>query len=263
MRSAAVETRYDRAQELENADVLLEQFMNGDPVLEREQQRLQASEKLAVAKERSRFISENWSEKIERWRAEQGGRLAELEQTHRRQMDEFERRWADPAYLLQFNKPSGQVLSLRHTEANLAMLKQFEHAQRVKAQADRLERQEAVAARNRAVATMRLEYDFLFAKQQKEIECLHEYTNRIVEVMEQDRDKELQGYRRISDRLTTLLNSRPPRERRNEFAPAPTPPSPRPIHGIVPAQSMRPRTLKLAGIQVRQHIKITKQGKPT
>jgi hypothetical protein len=261
MRSAVLETQYDRARELENAEAMIEGFLNGDSTQQREQRRAKAAEKLAVTKERSQSITNTWSDKIERWRGEQNTRLLELEEAHRQQLEEFERRWEDPVYLLQFNKPSPQVLGLRHTQANLAMLKQFEHAQRVKAQADRLERQETISARNRAITTMRLEYDFLVSKQRKEIECLREYTNRIVDVMEQDKNRELQPFRRISDRLTDFLNTHPPRERKKEFVPTPIPPSPRPLHGILPAQSLHPHTLKLAGIQVRQHIKVTKRGK--
>jgi hypothetical protein len=251
MRAAAIETRYDVAAKLEEADAMLEGFLcHDDGPLVQERRRKAAAEKLAVMKEKVRVTNEQWTQKIEAWHADQARRLNALEYSHDQQLAEFERRWADPACLMQFSKPSGRALSLRQVEVGLAMAKNFRDAQIVKRSADRLEHQEAVAARQRAIASVRTEYETLQVRQKKEIECFQEFTKRVTSVMEMDRDREIAPIKMVCERLVTVIN-RPPAEPKKVV----TRSSPRPLHGI---KSTRPRALPLAGIQVRQHIRIKK-----
>jgi hypothetical protein len=195
-------------------------------------------------------------------RQDQHFRLSELEEAHKHQVEEFERRWADPSHLVQFNKPSPEYLVLRTTESNLFKSKQLQRAQMVKAEADALEQQETLAAQARAVAAMRAEYEILAAKQKRELDCFHEFTTRVSDVIEKDREGALQPLHRLSDRLTAVVSARTPRVRKNQFATPPAPPTPRAIPGFLSGRPLQPRTLGIGGIQVRQFIKVRRNGKP-
>jgi hypothetical protein len=249
MKIAAIEYRYQQAAEFEEADLMLERFLeNGDGgAAEREEKRKTTSEKLNIVKEKTRSAIEKWAEKIETWKADQAERFATLENAHRQQLEEFERQWADPSYLGQFNKPSARLLALRQAESNLAIAKNFKAAHIAKVHADRMEEQEAIAGQHRAIVALRAEYKILELKQKKERNCFHEFTNRIISVMEKDRDREIGPMKLVSERLATILDDRQIEVKKSRS------PSPRPLHGI---RSNRPRSLGLAGIQVRSHIRV-------
>jgi hypothetical protein len=262
MRAAAIECRYPQCEKLEEADVMLGNFLVPDVNLRREHRRKETAERTIVVKDKARAVVQAWSEKIEAWMADQATRMAVLEEGHKHQLEEFERRWADPIYLVSFNKPSAKLLNLRDRQAKLAITKQFHEAKVVKVEADHLERREAAAAQRRAVASMRIEYEQLLSKQGRDIEGFHKFTDRVADVMRKDRDHSLKPFELIAQRLAVIISDRPPRERKKEglFFPQGAPVPPHPLQGIR-ALTGRPRSLGLSGIQVRQYIKVPKTPK--
>jgi hypothetical protein len=151
---------------------------------------------------------------------------------------------------------------MRRAQATLAVGRRFHEAGILKLHADRLERQEFVSARQRAVVSMQMEYEALQLKQKKDREAFTEFTNRVLVVLQKDRDRQLQPLELICGRLTKVLNERVPRERKKEgvWIPSIVPTPPHSLQGIR-IQEMRPRTLGLGGLQVRQYINVKKPAK--
>jgi hypothetical protein len=95
-------------------------------------------------------------------------RRTELAERHREALSAFEGHWNDPKSVLEFSKPSPQLLQLRATEHKLALINDFARAATVKANADALERRETVAAQARAQRAMESEVDRILRKQREE-----------------------------------------------------------------------------------------------
>jgi hypothetical protein len=261
MRAAAFDGRYDQGAQLETAELMLEDFVTtNESGYLREQRRLHAARRLADWRARYEKTVQVYADKIAGWRQSQSERGIELAELHRRQVENFEHQWADPNFLLQFNKPSPRALSLRQIEQNLAFAKQFNQAKLIKIEADRLEKQEAIFARKRAIMVMKQEFIVLEAKQQKEVECLHEFTKRTLIVMEQARDGALASMNLVIQRLAGIANPETERAKRKSalYQPQGSPRMPRPMRNVHSGRALKPRTLGLAGIQVKQFIKVKK-----
>ena len=262
MRDAALGQRYEYGAKMELADEMMDKFLiYDDSEIQREKKRKEAEDKLLETKGRLIEVNKEWDEKINKWRSDQSQRVNELEAEHNAQVEEFEKKWADPNYLTQFNKPSQQLLNLRQVEQTLAMSKLFERAQQTKVRADQLQKEEVAEAQKRAVTVMRNEFETLEAKQKREMECLLQYTKRNVDFMEQERARQVRPLEHIIERLTPLAypKKRPDRtkqfykEKEQEI-------TPRPIRNVQSARTMKnAHGLSIPGINMRQYIK-TKKG---
>jgi hypothetical protein len=100
---------------------------------------------------------------------------------------EFEARWADARSLLEFSKPSPQLLQLRAVQHKLALINDFARAAAIKASADRLERGETAAAQERAQAAMDAEAERIMQKQHEEAEMLARWAERRTSFVESKR----------------------------------------------------------------------------
>ena len=262
MRDAALGQRYEYGAKMELADEMMDKFLLfDDSEIQREKKRKEAEDKLLETKGRLIEVNKEWDEKISKWRSDQSQRVNELEAEHNAQIEEFEKRWADPNYLTQFNKPSQQLLNLRQVEQTLAMSKLFERAQQTKIRADKLQKEEVAEAQKRAVAVMRNEFDTMEAKQKREMECLLQYTKRNVEFMEQERARQVRPLEHIIERLTPLAYPKRLRDRTKQlYQEKPQQITPRPIRNVQSARTMKhAHGLSIPGINMRQYIK-TKKG---
>ena len=263
MRDAALGQRYEYGAKMELADEMMDKFLiYDDSEIQREKKRKEAEDKLLETKGRLIEVNKEWDEKINKWRSDQSQRVNELEAEHNAQVEEFEKKWADPNYLTQFNKPSQQLLNLRQVEQTLAMSKLFERAQQTKVRADQLQKEEVAEAQKRAVTVMRNEFDTLEAKQKREMECLLAYTKRNVDFMEQERARQVRPLEHIIERLTPLAypKKRPDRTNQGLYKEKEQTITPRPIRNVQSARTMKnAHGLSIPGINMRQYIK-TKKG---
>lgn len=260
MTEAALNQKYEYGLQLEKATNILNQVTATDPVaIKSENKRREAEERHATAKEKYDSSVKEWEDRISQYRQEQEKRISELEQEHKRQMNEFEEQWSKPENMLEYNKPSPQLIRLRTTEQNLALQKNFERAKDVKLQADRLQKEEQAEAQKRAVVDMRLAYEALDMRQRREMECLLQHTQSTIELMERERDKCIIPMSQVVKRHKE--NSRPKTTRSNTRGLAETSrTSPRPIRTKITATTIKPAIgLGITGIDVKQYIKPKKQ----
>ncbi|KAK8866364.1 hypothetical protein M9Y10_009326 [Tritrichomonas musculus] len=257
MTEAALNQKYEYGVQLEKAVNTLNQITATDPkAILSETRRRESEERHATAKENYDKSVKEWEERISDYRKEQQKRISDLEEEHKRQMNEFEEQWSKPENMLEYNKPSPQLIRLRTTEQNLALQKNFERAKEVKAQADRLLREEQAEAQRRAVADMRLAYEAMDQRQRREMQCLLQHTQSTIESMERERDKCIVPMSQIVKRHKE--NSRPKTVRgsgaRGLSETARN--SPRPIRTKITATTIKPAIgLGINGIDVKQYIK--------
>jgi hypothetical protein len=262
MLDAVTERKYEYGESLKEGDALLISFIKSDSEAQlKEQKRLAVIERVESVKERLRATDRELAEAIDDWKAEREGRAQELSTVHERQIEQLEQRWADPGSLVKFAKPSPRLQVLRTTERRLAVLQLFERARRIRAEADRLESQEAVVAQTRAVAGMRAEYANLEAKQRVEAECLAESTAERLETLEQRRAAQVKAIQLVMTRLSETANPAvvPSRNKTGVWPERATPETPRPLALSPDARKHTPaEPLALSGLQLRQHVKIKK-----
>jgi hypothetical protein len=241
---------------------MLERFMSSDPyALRREQRRRDAAEHVGEVRESLRETEREWDGRIGGWAGRRRDRAGEVEQEHVKEICEFEQHWADPEYLVVFRKPSPKLLLLRVTEKRLALLQQFERAKGIKAEADRLERDEAEEAQKRAVAAMKMEYANMEARHERELAAVHGFTEMVRERFEKNRDRVIQPLQMLITRFTTIAQAPVVRERKKErvFLEPIWPESPRPVKNAQSARIQSPgHPLGLAGISMRKYIKVNK-----
>ncbi|OHT05308.1 hypothetical protein TRFO_26925 [Tritrichomonas foetus] len=267
LRDAALNKKYEYGAKLEKADRLIDQSNQTDEAaILQEKRRQEAEERHAIAKERYETTTKEWNEKIAKYRADQQDRVAELEAEHKKQIEDFERQWADPNNMTEYNKPSAALIRLRTVEENLALQKQFDRAKEVQKQADKLQKEEMVEAQRRAVIDMRHAYEAMDQRQRREMECLLQHTQRNIEFMERERDKSTKPMSVVVQRHHE--NARPKTQRSrslyNDAMMSPTTSSPRPIRTKLTATTLRPTPgLGVNGINVKQFIKPRKSSTPS
>jgi hypothetical protein len=263
IREAALEARYDDGIKFGRADEMLEVFMMRGNTCDTRESRLQElNSKLDQAKQNLATSNDKWKEKMSKCRESQAARIGLLESRHRKQMEEFERQWADPNFLTQFNKPSSQLIGLRVSEQQCAMSKQFERAKMLKAEADLLQKEECLEAQKRAVTAMRNEFQALDFKQRREMECLLAYQKRNMECWEKIRDREIKPLEQIIERLEALIEPLQKRKRKKSkrvTEPLVSPAS-RPIRNTNRAVTAMRQTqsLNVPGIRMRKFIRTKK-----
>jgi hypothetical protein len=256
------ECHYGYGERLRDGEEMLSRFAHADDsALERQKRQQAAAERWGMTRAVLAETTAEWTERISNWRTGQDTHLAEIQARHREDIKRFEAKWADPHYLLTFNKASPRLIFLRNNERNMALFRQFERAKKIKAEADRLEKEEAYEAQKRAIAAMKLDFQTMIEKQKRELTCLSIYIDSRVELYEKKRDESVHPIQMIIDRLSEMAHPAKVRERKKDWftidAQMPTPV--RPVRTVESARSLRPMPgLGLGGIRVRQHIKVPK-----
>jgi hypothetical protein len=253
---------YDYGAKLKAGDAMLDGFMNNDPTgFLREKRRKEAADRCGILKECLKEKNGEWQNALGQFRNRHETRAAELEKAHQSEIEEFEKQWGDPDYLLAFKKPSPKLLSLRTTENKLAIQKDFERAKRVKVEADRLEKAEGKEAEGRAIAAMKIEYGNMEARHDREMECLQDYGNRLRIAIEQHRNEKMEPLQMLITRLANQAQKPIMKEKKKEgiFLDQGWPESPKPIRHTRNARIVPPgQPLVMSGIKMRQHIKVKK-----
>ena len=192
---AAEEQRYDEAKELEQAGRLLNQFMNPKSGYQREMKRRQeAKDKYEQSKANLKATEDEWDQRIKQAEEDRKRHIKELEEIQKREREEFGEDWADPEFLAPFHKPSGQLIQLRDIEKTLARGKEFDRAKEIKKKAELLERQEVESSRERAIVAMKVQFQNMEDRHDKEMTCLLMKERKAIETLQRDKARAMQPY---------------------------------------------------------------------
>jgi hypothetical protein len=266
MVEAASDHRYEYGFKLELADQILEGMADAeDAATRREQRRSAAADKLTIMRQRRDDLAREWTDKLLRLREEHNQRLADLEATHRADIEQFERRWTAGGFLLEFNKPSASLIAIRSSQHHLAVMKQFDRAGELKKEGDKIERGEVDLSRARAIVAMKIEFENLTAKQKREMQCLLENSKRHTEVNEGERDRALKPFDLLIERLAPIANPKklPERKKEGVFTPHVNPMPTRPLRNVRTNRGISPYALDLPAIPIRAHIQVKRQNSQT
>ena len=170
---------YDKGAKLDKALQINGKIM--EEQLDTERRKMQAESlqyRIKHARQELDKKNKEWEDILAQNKKEQAKARQELLQKHQEEEAEFAKLWGDPQNLMEFNKPSPQLLTLRRMQKQLAMARFFDDAKKVKEQGDALQKQEERAAEMRALDAMLLAHNKLKERQRKELLCFDEKEKR-------------------------------------------------------------------------------------
>jgi hypothetical protein len=117
-------------------------------------------------------------------------RLLQLSNQHAEQLNNFDKRWNNPDYLLRFAKPSSYLLQIIKIERSLVLSKDLEQAEFYRAKVAQLEKEESEAAQRSAEAKMRAQHVRIIARHEAEVSALKEQGVKSLELLRSQREQE-------------------------------------------------------------------------
>ena len=151
-------------------------------------------------------IERKWNELIASQEKKNKSLLSDLEAKHDKELQEFEEKWQNPESLKVYSKPSQYLLQLRKLQRQHAVMREFEKAKTLKAQADKLQAVETKEAQKRAEDAMRTEYIQIVNRQKREIECAKDFGNRKIQQMELQKQHDLNS---TNNAIKQLMSRKP------------------------------------------------------
>lgn len=201
-----MQENYDQAAKIDEAiDLLMQSLHRDEDAQDCEKQTESLKEKYQFAQQQNKSIQEEFSQRIEQFKEAENERLQKLEEQHEQERAEFEEQWARPETTASFTKPSAGLLQVRKMQKSMAIAHKFEEAKRLKAAGDQMQREESVVASQKAVATMKVAYQQLIDKQEREVECFMANGYRKLQTLESERDRKLQANEKLRTQLDTRI----------------------------------------------------------
>lgn len=165
--------KYDSANKYEQAKQLLTQLT--DPCSGYYQDKVKretAYKQYENAKKQLIEVTKQWHQTISNAKEISKQRVETLKQTHEDEIEQFQEDWESPEFLAPFNKPSSSLLKLRDVEKIYGLNKEFEKAKEAHRQAQQIEEMEVKQQREKAMNTMKTQFNQLLERQKKEVDIL-------------------------------------------------------------------------------------------
>lgn len=194
---------YDQVAEIDIAIWLLQQSLleqdNGEETRTLKQ-------RLEGTKQKDAEIKDRWNGQIAEFKERANQKIIELEEIQQRERDQFEEEWSKPEALVPYSKPSPQLLQMRTIQKTLALTKDYSGAKQLKQKCEEMKKDESIEGSKRATDAMRAAYNQLLERQQKQMQCFIEHSHARIELMEKQRDDELQSNENLKKQLEVRMS---------------------------------------------------------
>lgn len=155
---------------------------------------------------KQKIIAETeWEERIKALKESEQSKIEEIEARQQKEREEFEEKCQTQEFLQKFTKPSARLLQLWKLQKGLALQHDFEGAKAMKLRAEKLQKQETDEAQQRAIASVKVNYEKLVVKQQRELECAVANGKRKISQMEIEMKKDLENKDKLSKQVETRI----------------------------------------------------------
>lgn len=187
-----IDQDYDEAEKLKE----VEKFISAKSITtntkeEKKQVVKSIEDKLESAKSKILEIKREYKYKLENFEEEIATKSDELKQKHSEEITNFENTWDNQSVLMQYTKPSSQLIEIRRQQKNKALANDFQGARELKKRGDQLEKDETKRAQAKAVTAMQTAYNTLIRKQKREEEYAKQNWQRQRILIENERDHEI------------------------------------------------------------------------
>jgi hypothetical protein len=187
-----VDEKYDQAHDTDEAIAFIIAAMRREEIIQDTNEQNQVlQDRLSVCRDNEVGLVDTKRDVLDRTRATAQTKMEALLQQQETERTEFEREWSSPEAQIPFRKPSVTLLQIRQQQKSLALVHDFRSAKAMRIQAAAYEKREANEATARFEQAMRIAYEQLLEKQEKERQCLTENRELIRAVRTRERDHEL------------------------------------------------------------------------
>lgn len=202
-----MEEDYDTASKIDDAIAANIQSLKDDHHnIEADMLNNHLKHRLSEAESSKSSLQDQWRKKIRSFKESEENELQKIAERHEQERRLFESHWSQSATLMPFSKPSPSLLQLRSMQKAFALSHDFTNARKLKISAERKQKEESIEASKKASKSMRKEYQNLVNKQQKEISCFNELSNRKLGLLEAQRDTELRINENVRFQLASRVN---------------------------------------------------------
>lgn len=200
---------YDRAAAIDRAIQLITSALQADKSSSNQSLLTQSMKnRLDQIDKRAKSIEDEYNRKIEQHKEDEQKRREQIESEHAQQQLEFESLWSSSEHMQQFSKPSLKLLQMRRQQKHLALNHEFELAKHLKAEADLLQAKETEEAKKRAADAMRSAYCVLLEKQARELECFEKNSDRKLQIITSEKERELNSIENSRKGLVNRMNDK-------------------------------------------------------
>lgn len=161
--------------------------------------------RIASAQKQKQYTNQQYHQRLNEMKEREQTKLQNLMDTQEQERVQFEANCTKPEFLQKFSKPSTRLLQMRKIQRQLAIAHEFEKAKMVKLQADQLQRDETAVAKRRAVECIKKNYAQLLERQQTQLECAKQNSDRKIMALENQMEKELEANRNLARGLESKL----------------------------------------------------------
>ena len=142
-----------------------------------------------------------WEEENSRWDLRVQQQLQDNEEYNeslaKRQEEElqaFRERWQTPEFIETFNKPSNLLLNLRYKETKLALMKNYDEAEKIRVYANKQQKIEEEKMKENMEIQMRKEFTSIKTRHTEEIENAKRHQAKTLETIEFQRQRALKTF---------------------------------------------------------------------
>lgn len=206
--TATLNEDYVTAEEMDHVvDVMTECLNNDNVSYEVESTTKYLEQRLEQAQLSQKELEKYYDELITQQKEQEQNRKDILRQQHENELRNFEDRWNRPEAMIPYSKPSVQLLQIRRMQKSYAISHHFSEARQMKVKGDNLQKMETAIAQKKASEAMKIEYEQLVEKQQREVECGELNWKRKLETLEAERDKALEANNNLKKQLSNKITS--------------------------------------------------------
>lgn len=150
--------------------------------------------RIQCLKDKIESYKEEWEDKFQEFLDNKKEKQEELLEKQQHEVEDFQTKWESRETMLQFNKPSAQLLQIRKIQMSAAFENDFQRAKELKKHGDELEKIETAKAEKIALSAMKRAYHNLQIKHEREVVCANQNWARQQKNLENERDKKLNQY---------------------------------------------------------------------
>lgn len=181
---------YDAAERMDRViDDLYRAFSGDLGVSEAQARERDFASRIEAVKQQQTRCKEDMERRIQSLKEREQEKINELHQSQEQEKQEFFAVCQEREFLSRFSKPSKELLQLRKVQRELALAHDFDGAKQAKKSAEELQQLETLEAQKRAMESVKLNYQQLVERHEREMHCHVENSRRKIATMEAEMEK--------------------------------------------------------------------------
>ena len=204
--AAMMNEEYEKAEKYRGALLVFMDATNKNTSkAEAQRQTAELKSKLSVAEHRHKDLEYAWEDRFRNFEEQRKRSKESLVEKHQAELREFSAKWEKPETMIPFQKPSATLLQMRKMQKSYALTHDYSRARQLKGAVHSMMKDEWVGARRRAAESMRMEYEALIERQEKDLATWEDHWKRKKQTMEAEKAAEFEANGNLRKQLTVRI----------------------------------------------------------